>query len=793
MKINAKLIKRLRASFFKWSLIFLIFSFFLFAAFLILDRIFPFPMQALNPPSSSVVLGVDDRPLRFFLASDGMWRLPVRLDEVSPTAKRALVAAEDKMFWSHFGVNPLAVLRAAWQNVFSLRVVSGASTITMQLARLADPKERTWTSKIIETFRAVQLEVHLDKERILEHYLNMTPYGGNIVGIGAASYFYFGKGPNRLSLSEASLLAVLPKSPTRLNPTKNAPAAKEARDKVLRRLAEDGVFEEKAALEAISRPVSSKLWPVPFIAPHFCEMAMATSPEAKRIQTGLDPRQQQAALSLLRTRLPWLRAQGIEDVGAIIIDKKSREVRALVGSARYFDDPAHGKINAVLTRRSPGSALKPFLFAKAFDLGLSLPETMLLDVPTNYIGYSPKNYDDSFRGRVTVKDALADSLNIPAIRLLHTVGLENFYTLLNAGGLKLSSRAEKIGLPLVLGAVEVTLFDLSALYTALATDGEFRPLTLVKNQESAANAVSDDFSKPASSTKLFSKEAIFMVTEILSELERPDMPRAWDLAQNMPQIAWKTGTSFGHRDAWAIGYSNNSVIGLWVGNLSGRPARGISGARQAAPLLVDLFRIADPRGSPLKRPDLLEIIDINVCADSRQLPGPYCPRQRSIQAIARKLPVGSCSLHRQIFVEEATGLRMLGDCLEKAATKPVIIEEHPPELVAWWRSKGIPFKEPPAVNPECKSMAGGIGPRITSPQGKEPYRIRKDVPLSFQRIALRAVAGADAKKLVWFKDGLLAGECTPGETIFIDPEPGRRRLVVLDDLGRMDGVEYVVE
>ena len=740
----------------------------------------PFPLAALQPGASSLVVARNGAPLRLYLAPDQAWRLPVRLADIAPILPRVLIAAEDRHFRRHPGVNPLSLVRAAWSNLRAGQVVSGGSTITMQLARLAQPRERTLAAKCAEALRALQLERRLTKDAILEHYCNMAPYGGNIVGVGAASFFYFSKTPDRLSLAEAALLAVLPRSPLRLDPVRHPEAARRTRDRLLTDLARLGVVTETAAREAMATPLPAALARPPFTAPYFCELARIQAGPRSRVATTLDPVAQQAATSILRGRASWLRTQGIGAVAAVVLDPATREVLAMVGGTDYFGDTRFGQINGTTIRRSPGSTLKPFLYAMALDQGLISPQSLLLDIPTGFAGYTPKNYDGLYRGRVTAEQALVTSLNVPAVRLLDTVGPAPFLDLLRRGGLaSLDKPAGHYGLSLILGGGEVTLLSLTNLYADLASLGEHRPPRLVPGP-------------PETPTRLFSPEACALVTEILARVERPDLPTSWERALAVPAVAWKTGTSYGHRDAWAVGYSADRVIGVWVGNMDGRPVKGISGAVHAGPILFELFRAVEEHGSRLAMPPGLNIAEVEVCAESRQLPGANCPRRVMAKIIPGRTRLGPCPVHAQILVDEATGLRLEGDCLLTHAAKPRIVAQYPAELVSWWRAVGIPFETPPQTAPGC-GASGKEGPRIVSPSPATPYKLRRDAPAVFQQIVLAADVPAGSRSLSWYVDGELAAQGEPGARLFWQPSPGTHRLVVADDRGRSDAVTVRVE
>jgi len=746
----------------------------------VLDAVSPFPLASLEPPVATAVLAKNGEPLRLFLAADEAWRFPTRLSAIAPILPRILVAAEDRHFRRHPGVNPLSLVRAALSNLRAGHVVSGGSTITMQLARLAHPRPRTLGAKLVEAFRALQLERRLSKNAILERYCNMAPYGGNIVGVGAASFFYFDKTPDRLSLAEAALLTVLPRSPLRFDPIRHPRAARDARNRLLAALARRRVIGAAAAREAMRAPMPAALTRLPFLAPHFCEFVREQASAGPRLVTTLDPAAQQVVRNILRRRTTWLHTLGIGSVAAVVLDPASRDILAMVGGTDYFGDTRFGQINGTVIRRSPGSALKPFLYAMALDAGLVFPQSLLLDVPTGFGGYAPKNYDGQFRGRVTTEEALVNSLNVPAVRLLDRIGTAAFLDVLRRGGLStLDKPAEHYGLSLVLGSGEVTLLSLTNGYADLASFGEHRSPRLLPGPLPPGQ-------------RLFSREACAMVTRMLTKLERPDLPTSWERALAVPAVAWKTGTSYGHRDAWAVGYSADHVIGVWVGNMDGTPVKGISGAAYAGPILFELFRALEEHGSRLLTPPGLDIATVEVCAESRQLPGPHCPHRVLATIIPGRTRLGPCPIHRQVLVDARTGLRLEGDCLLRHPVKSAVIAQYPPELVSWWRASGIPFEAPPALAPGCGSP-DGERLHIVSPSPATPYRLRRDAPASFQQIVLTADVPAASRRLTWYVDGEIAAQGEPGKRLFWQPTPGRHRLMVADDRGRYDAVTVVIE
>ncbi|GAB7080455.1 penicillin-binding protein 1C [Megalodesulfovibrio paquesii] len=762
------------------------------ALFLALDLLFPFPWDALHPQPAVTVMDRHGRPLRVFLPPDGRRRQPVSLAEVSSTFREVLVTSEDRHFYRHPGVNPLAILRAAIMNLRAGRVISGGSTITMQLARLCEPRERTFGAKVIEAFRALQLELRLSKDEILEDYINMTPYGGNVVGVAAAAESYFGKDQQYLSLGEAALLTVLPRAPQGYDPVRNPRAARRARDRLLAVLERRGLISPDQRSQATAQQLPESITSLPRLAPHLTELARslasqrldADDPGRVVVRTTIDRSLQTAVEGRLRDNAEWIRRQHLENAAVVVIENETRTVRAMAGSIEYLDFEHHGFINGCLISRSPGSALKPFLYALAMDMGLIVPKSYLLDIPTDISGYSVKNYDGTFQGLVTVEDALAQSRNVPAVRLLAQVAPPMFLDLLRQAGIStLSKNPYEYGLPLALGACEVTLLDLTNAYATLGALGSYRTPALL---------AADEAQRPPAE-QILSREASWLTLDMLTRVERTDLPRSWQQAKDAAAVAWKTGTSFGHRDAWAVGVTAGHTVGVWVGNLDGRAEMGISGATHAGPLLFDIIRVVEGAGSSLARPPDLAISPVTVCAGDRLLPGAICPERMEVLGIEGRTHLPRSELYRRIFVHPDTGERVEGDCLLRLPHQSRLVKSYSLEFATWLRTQGVSVDPMPPMHPDCTTADSGDGPQVVSPDPRTPYRLRRDAPAEFQRIALKAFTESGVRELFWYQDGVLKGSGAPDSRLFLPLEQGRHTLVVVDDRGRSTQLEYRVE
>lgn len=536
-----------------------------------LDDAYPPPL----PDASTQSVEVVDRNgylLRAFAARDGRWRLPVRLDEIDPEFVRMLVAYEDRRFWDHGGVDPLAMVRAAWQMLRHGRIVSGGSTITMQLARLLEPRsERSLQAKLRQMARALQIERRLDKRRILELYLTHAPYGGNIEGVRAASLAWFGKEPKSLNLAQGALLVALPQSPERRRPDRYRERAKAARDQVLARMAEGGFIAPGEVARASDVPVQARRLALPAFAPHLAQQARRLQPEVRSHQVTLS-RPVQQALELVASEAAKRLGPSLS-VAMMLADAHSGDVLAEVGSAGLLEARRAGWIDMTGVQRSPGSALKPFIYALALEDGLVLPETLIEDRPASFDGYRPRNFDLTYQGDVSVRQALQLSLNVPAVRLLQaTVPSRLLGRLHRAGVVPVLANDKAPGLAIGLGGVGVTLKDLVQAYTVFANNGRSAVL---------GDGVTETPSA-AGGRAMFSPVATWHVADMLSGVAPPRG------SARLP-IGYKTGTSYGNRDAWSVGFDGRYVLGVWVGRADGAPVPDLNGITVAAPILFDGF------------------------------------------------------------------------------------------------------------------------------------------------------------------------------------------------------------
>ena len=743
----------------------------------VLALVFAVPMPARDMSPSVVVEYRDGRPAYVFLTADEKWRLPVALDHVDPKYVEALIALEDKRFYSHDGVDPIAVMRAAWSNVTRMRRVSGGSTLTMQLARLLEPRPRTMKNKLIDMFRATQLDMRMSKREILEQYLARTPYGGNVEGIESAAWSYFGHGAQHLTPLEIATLLAVPQGPSRFAPKPaNTERLRSRRDAILGKLIAAGVFAstdaDNARAEAQTTPPPHERLRMPREAPHAATVLARRYTGQTNIRTTLDRGTQMLVEKEVRLRAPELQTKGIFSGAVVVVDHRTREVVALVGSLDFHDAQHGGQIAMFDRPRSPGSTLKPFLYALAIDRGLALPGYLVPDVPTQYGTYRPKNFDGDWAGLVRLEDALSRSLNIPFVDLLQQFGIEPFLHELGRMGMSMA-RLEpgKYGLSAIIGGIEMTPLELASLYATLADDGAYKPLRLL-----AADA-------PAEAAPIFGAGAAWLTRKTLAIKDRPDFPRR--RVSGMPaDIHWKTGTSFGFKDAWAIGSNPAYTAVVWTGNVDNTPTSELVGSEAAGPLLFDVLEgLADrARGIPVRaQPD--ELVTIDVCTYSGYPATEACTQRTQALAPVHAVPTTPDPFHQAYDVDRKTGRAVLPACRTPGADyerKSFIVL--PSAVTAWLAERNRTVPEAPRFADNCTETLASVAPTMLTPADGQVVTLIPGVPTKNQLIPL--TASTRSSQVSWFVDGALIGTGGASDRLYWEPSPGKHEVVVADATGR---------
>src|SRR5436309_4628853 len=749
---------------------------------LVLDWLFPLPVPGRNSPYAMVVVARDGTPLRAFPGDDHVWRHPVSLKDVSPLYLDALVAYEDRTFRWHPGINPFALVRAGFQWLRYGHIVSGGSTITMQVARIIQPTPRTLTAKLIQIARALQLELHYSKNEILTLYINYAPMGGVLEGVEAASRAYLGKPSNRLTHAEAALLTVLPQLPSRLRPDRYPQRAQLARDKVLRRM--KAQWREASIADALTEPVYAQTVRAPMLAPLLAERLKRNAAGRTRVDTTIDAATQFTVESLLLDRARALPPH--VSIAAMVMDNITLDVMAYAGSADFTDKQRFSDVDMARAARSPGSALKPFLYGLAMDEGLIHSESLLADVPQSFSGYEPGNFQQSFHGPVSVSEALLNSLNVPAVEVLEQLGSARFVAMLRRGGLKLEfPKGAEPNLSVILGGASTTLEHLVGAYSALARKGLAGTPRLLSNA-------------PLEERRMMSEGAAFIVRDIL-ETGGP-VRRITEGRGPYRGFAWKTGTSFGFRDAWAVGVSNRYTIGVWVGRPDGTPNPGFFGANVAAPLLSDIFT-ALPDGlntAPNPRPASVteEVICWPLGTRADGVNARLCPVQRTAWLLDGAAPPTFPDGFRNgprvyaYFVDPITHQRVSPECTRRlverseAARWPAALEP--------WLDQGLRRKSlPPKWSVGCASeqhaddtiTITGLsdGAVIRRPPGKEAPRARLEI------------RGSDAE-VNWMLNGRIVARQNAALPQILDfPEAGRYDITAFDNYGHYGRISISVQ
>ena len=770
----------------KW-LVLLLSPFLLFLSFLLADKLYPLPVTSQR--TTQTILAENGTPMWRFADENGIWRYPVTLDEVPDYYLEALLGYEDRWFYHHFGINPFAIVRAAWQYVTMGRIVSGGSTLSMQVARLLEPHDKTLLGKLHQVFRTLQLEWHYSKDEILTLYINRAPYGGTLEGIGAASWSYLGKPPSQITRSEAVLLAVLPQAPSRLRPDRYPERAQAARDKVLDRLAEFEIWPP----EIIEQVAQQEVWvfprKTPQLAPLLARRLRQQYPRQPIIRTTIDASLQytlEDAAMNWKNRLPAKSSLAI-----LVVDHTDMTVKSYVGSIDFNDNGRFGQVDMIRAWRSPGSTLKPFLYGFALDEGIIHSESLLQDIPRVASDYRPSNFDTGFSGPVGATESLLRSLNLPAVQLMEIYGAKRFTSKLYQVGLRLQSAGGEPNLSYILGGAASQMDQLVAAYSAFARDGKAAQLRFMPTD-------------PLIERQLMGEGAAWVVRRILSGDGRPPLNRS---VSDIVPLGWKTGTSYGFRDAWAVGVNPRYLIGVWVGRPDGTPIVGQQGRITAVPILEQINGILMNRELNQYRPLPTDpkpdsVSSVMTCWPSGEVldkEDPNCHRSQRGWAINQMIPptldmVSTLNnpTYRagwlKIWVNEQ-GLRVAADCsgaIEKQiALWPVGLEKwiQPNER----RSTLIPQMDKDCPVPGESNYSQLLVTGIINNQFVRALPGHNELTLS-----LNSQGGFGSRW--WFLDGELIDTLREGAKLELTlTKRGVHNLLLLDESGQIDRIKFTFE
>lgn len=733
--------------------------------FFLLNWIFPLPPP---PEYSTIITDNKGEVVNAFLTKDEKWRMKTELNEISPLLRKTIIAKEDKYFYSHPGINLIAIGRAFINNITRMKRTSGASTISMQVARAMEPRRRNLGSKIIEAFRALQLELKYSKDEILQLYLNLVPYGGNIEGVKSASQLYFKKNPDHLSLAEITALSIIPNRPSSLVVGKNNDRIVKERNKWLRRFAEEKIFSEKEIEDALDEPLIATRGTVPHCIPHLSYKLKKQG--GTTINTNIDLNTQLKTEKILEDYVRAQRLRNIKNAAIIIINNKTHKVITYAGSSDFKDTIDGGQVNGINAIRQPGSALKPLLYGMCFDEGLLTPKTIITDVAVNYEGYAPENYDEKFNGYVSVAYALEHSLNIPAVKSLQQLGYEKLIEKLSLCNFKqIQKDRNKLGLSLILGGCGTTLEELTGLFSSFANNGVYVSPSYTQS-DTAGRRVN-----------VLSPAACFMLNEILSKVDRPDFPINWQATEHMPKIAWKTGTSYGRKDAWSIGYNKNFTVGVWAGNFSGTGVPDLSGANVATPLLFKIFNTIDYDSDAewFAQPD--DCDTRQVCSETGLIPDESCTNKVLDYFIPLISSSKVCNNLQEIMISADEKISYCKSCVPVNGYKKRKFKIVEPEMQAFFSENNVKFEKIPPHNPDCELIFKGSAPQITSPSNGTEYLISKKNPEPLQLICKTS---NDVSKVYWYINNKFYKASSAGEKQFFTPEEGPVKISCTDDKGR---------
>ncbi|NQY34633.1 MAG: penicillin-binding protein 1C [Alteromonadaceae bacterium] len=775
-----------------FTVVLVLFSVLALVIFKLLDIVYPLNLPENNRIFARVVVDENNRPLRTFADSKGIWRYPIQLSQVSPLYIEALLNYEDRWFWYHPGINPFSILRAVSQNIISGKIVSGGSTLSMQVARILHPHHRSLWGKTRQIFRTLQLEWHLEKKQILQVYLNTAPFGGTIEGVQAASYTYLNKSANELTHAEAALLAVLPQAPTRYRPDLHSSAAQTARNKVLQRLADFDIWPQEVVDDAMLEQVYSFNFRPKQLAPLLSRRLLTYSNGQSVVKSTINSELQQGIQDVLASYMNNLLKQS--SAAILVVDNKTSAVKAYIGTADFANVNRYGYVDMVKAIRSPGSTLKPFLYGLAMDEGLIHSHSLLADVPRNWGAYRPSNFSGAFSGPVSAHDALQRSLNMPAVDLLERYGVNRFVARLQNAGLPLSIPDNNPNLAVILGGTGTSLEQLVQTYAAFANQGKTTKLRYLQKE----------LSQPKVQRRLLSAESAWVVQDILSGISRPGSINTSASTLEVNKLAWKTGTSYGFRDSWAIGVSENYTIGVWLGRPDGTAVPGHYGRITAGPLL---FTIADQltiqhdqsniKHNKRRKPP--NVVQQTICWPLGTLQSTqekrFCQKKHQAWIIDELVPptwhIGDADVWQgnifKFWLNPENNLSVSMDC--KAADKQARqVALWPKTLEPWLNKKFRRSSLIPSLDPSCidASILSSATLKITGIEPDSIYQKAGDKgkPPS---VWLKSIGGAGIKN--WYINGEHIYQTLQGQNIeHVLSQVGHQQIIVQDQQGNTDMV-----
>ena len=763
-------------------------------AVLLIAYYFCLPKNLFKSPTATVVESKQGSLLGAMIAEDGQWRFS-EVDSVPYKFKTCILHFEDAHFYQHPGFNPIAIVKAIKANISAGRTVRGGSTLTQQVIRLArNGKSRSYFEKFIELIWATRLELNRSKEDILKLYASHAPFGGNVVGIDVASWRYFGLRPHQLSWAESATLAVLPNAPSLIYPGKNQIKLLDKRNRLLKKLFEKQVIDQTTYELSLLEELPQKPYPLPKTASHLVQY-LAKKNKGERIKTTVDENLQRNVNAIVQKHYQNLKQNQVHNAAVLVLDVHTREVLSYVGNTATTKE--HQKdVDMVQANRSTGSIIKPLLYTAMLDAGELLPDMLVADVPTQIAGYTPENFNESYSGAVEAKKALARSLNIPAVRLLQQYGLEKFRDQLNVfelGGI--NKPADHYGLTLILGGAESNLWDLCKTYANLASTlnhfntssseyfkNEFTDLILKTDQ-------TVDFGKLSTEKTVFDAGSIYLTFQAMKEVNRPEGDESWQFFDSSKEIAWKTGTSFGNKDAWAIGVTTDHVVGIWIGNADGEGRPNVTGVSSAAPLLFDIFDVL-PRSKWFQKP-LDEFTDIEVCSQSGYLATDICPT-KTISIPNKQNYVSECKYHQMVYLNKAKQFRVNSSCAELASAVSESWFVLPPLMQFYYRPKHPSYKVLPPFKKGCSNNNASPMDFIY-PKNGSSITLTKGFNGKTNELILKLAHTKPETEVYWYIDETFVGQTRNFHEMAVLPSKGKHRIMVLDAYGNEIAVSISIQ
>lgn len=754
------------------------------------------PMRLFTAPCSVVVEDRNGELLSARIASDGQWRFPA-IRKVPSRFSQAIIASEDRWFRFHPGFDPAALVRALHADIRAWKPVSGGSTITMQVVRLSRSNPpRTVPEKCLEILLSFKLTLRYSKDKVLALYASHAPFGGNVVGLEAAAWRYFGRPPEDLSWAESATLAVLPNEPALVHPGRNRTRLLDKRNKLLARLCKLRILDSIQMKLAVAEPLVPDIRPLPDNAPHLLDRIVretASAPEGLRMQTTLSSALQRQVVEVLLRHHAELAANHINNGAVLVLDVATGEALAYAGNVTNDSAVNGAAVDCITAPRSTGSVLKPLLYACMLDAGELLPTTLIPDIPTTFGGYTPQNFNREYEGAVPAAMALARSLNIPAARMAQQHGIARFYhDLQNFGMTTLSRPADDYGISIILGGVEGTLWELTGMYAAMARAvnqyhddplndprGSFTPPRYLPDDKRFLHRPRNDKSQDP-----VSAGACWAALQAMVEVVRPGDEGAWRDFSSSRRVAWKTGTSFGFRDGWAIGVTPRYAVGVWTGNASGEGRPGLIGIETAAPLLFDIFNLL-PRNDRWFFTPENDLRKVAVCRQSGYLPGPFCEETDSVLVPQAGLRTGPCPYHQVVHLDNTGMWRVSSSCEQVSTMRHCSWFVLPPAIEAYYRIRHGDYRVLPSMRGDCAGADQQAAMGLIYPHGDGQIYIPRELDGTKGKAVLRASHREARATVHWHLDGQYLGSTTTIHEMAVSMPAGNHRLVLVDDRGNM--------